>query len=297
MSFLIYSFAWHLIRLMPEKSAYRLGDWIARYAISRDGRRVRRFRENLRIVMGYPSERELESMLESAMRSNLRYWIDTFRFPNWSRERMRSTVKVHNRAVFDDLMGQGNGLIVALPHAGNWDHAGAFFCAEGFPLVTVAEHLKPERLFRKFLAYREAMGMEVLDLDGKVTAQLEKRLREGRLIALVADRDLSASGVFVDFFGKKAKFPPGPAKLAITTGAPLITAFVSFTEAGIHVDFSEPIATSNRSGDVAKQVEAITQEIAWNFERGIRSLPQDWHMLQRVFIDSSTEHRKENQSS
>lgn len=296
MSFLIYSFAWHLIRLMPEKSAYRLGDWISRYALSRDGRRVKRLRENLRIVMGNPSGAQLEKMLDLAMRSNLRYWIDTFRFPNWSAERMRSTVKVHNRALFDDLMGQGRGLIVALPHAGNWDHAGAFFCAEGFPLVTVAEHLKPERLFRKFLAYREAMGMEVLDLDGKVIGQLEARLREGRLIALVSDRDLSASGVIVDFFERKAKFPPGPARLAITTGAPLITAYVSYTEEGIHVDFSEPINTVNRSGSIEQQVAAITQEIAENFERGIRSCPQDWHMLQRVFIEPDTSSRSENGS-
>lgn len=209
---------------------------------------------------------------------------------------MRSTVKVHNRALFDDLMGQGRGLIVALPHAGNWDHAGAFFCAEGFPLVTVAEHLKPERLFRKFLAYREAMGMEVLDLDGKVIGQLEARLREGRLIALVSDRDLSASGVIVDFFERKAKFPPGPARLAITTGAPLITAYVSYTEEGIHVDFSEPINTVNRSGSIEQQVAAITQEIAENFERGIRSCPQDWHMLQRVFIEPDTSSRSENGS-
>jgi KDO2-lipid IV(A) lauroyltransferase len=288
MSFLIYSLAWRAIRLMPEKSAYRLGDWIARYAVSRNGKRVQRLRENLRIAMGAPSELALERMLERAMRSNLRYWIDTFRFPNWSRERMRSTVTVHNRAVFDDLMGQGNGLIVALPHAGNWDHAGAFFCAEGYPLVTVAEHLRPERLFRKFLAYREAMGMEVLDLDGRVTSHLEQRLREGRLIALVADRDLSATGVFVDFFARKAKFPPGPARLAINTGAPLITAYITYRENGIHVDFSEPISIKNKSVNPSKRIEEITQEIAKNFESGIRTNPQDWHMLQRVFIEAES---------
>lgn len=293
MSFLIYSLAWRLIRMMPERSAYRLGDRIARYALSRSGKRVSRLRENLRIVMGNPSEEALAKMLDRAMRSNLRYWIDTFRFPNWSAERMRTTVSVHNRTVFDDLMGQGKGLIVALPHAGNWDHAGAFFCAEGFPLVTVAEHLKPERLFRKFLAYREAMGMEVLDLDGKVISQLEQRLREGRLIALVSDRDLSASGVIVDFFQRKAKFPPGPARLAITTGAPLITAYVSYTNEGIHVDFSEPISLSPRSESIENKVERITQEIAKNFERGIRSRPDDWHMLQRVFIEESAAERNE----
>jgi KDO2-lipid IV(A) lauroyltransferase len=279
MSYLIYSLAWRIIRLLPEKSAYRLGDAIARYAVRRDGRRVRRLRSNMSIVSGISSGVELEQLLDRAMRSNLRYWIDTFRFPSWTPARIRSTVEVFNRSTFDTLIAQGEGLVIALPHSGNWDHAGAFFSADGHPVVTVAEHLKPERLFRKFLAYREAMGMEVLDLDGRVTKTLQDRLREGRLVALVSDRDLSASGVEVSFFGRRAKFPAGPAKLALETGAPLITAHITYTEIGIAVHFSDRIETQGKS------VEDIVQSIAENFEHEIDKRPEDWHMLQRVFFD------------
>jgi lauroyl/myristoyl acyltransferase len=279
MSYLIYSLAWRIIRLLPEKSAYRLGDAIARYAVRRDGRRVRRLRSNMSIVSGISSGVELEQLLDRAMRSNLRYWIDTFRFPSWTPARIRSTVEVFNRSTFDTLIARGEGLVIALPHSGNWDHAGAFFSADGHPVVTVAEHLKPERLFRKFLAYREAMGMEVLDLDGRVTKTLQDRLREGRLVALVSDRDLSASGVEVSFFGRRAKFPAGPAKLALETGAPLITAHITYTENGIAVHFSDRIETQGKS------VEDIVQSIAENFEHEIGKRPEDWHMLQRVFLD------------
>lgn len=281
MSYLIYSLAWKLVRLLPERWAYRLGDRIARYATSRNGRGVQRLRSNLRTVTATDDATELDQLVDRAMRSYLRYWIDTFRFPSWSLERIRSTVRVINRESFDSSITAGNGLIVALPHAGNWDHAGAFFCAEGYPLVTVAEHLRPERLFRKFLEYREAIGMEVLDLDAKVMKILEQRLREGRLIALVADRDLSASGVEVSFFGKRAKFPAGPAKLSIATKAPLITAFISYDVDGIEVRFSDPIPTDGR------EVTAIIQEIADLFEKEIASKPEDWHMLQRVFLDEA----------
>ena len=279
MSYLIYSLAWRIIRLLPEKSAYRLGDAIARYAVRRDGRRVRRLRSNMSIVSGISSGVELEQLLDRAMRSNLRYWIDTFRFPSWTPARIRSTVEVFNRSTFDTLIARGEGLVIALPHSGNWDHAGAFFSADGHPVVTVAEHLKPERLFRKFLAYREAMGMEVLDLDGRVTKTLQDRLREGRLVALVSDRDLSASGVEVSFFGRRAKFPAGPAKLALETGAPLITAHITYTENGIAVHFSDRIETQGKS------VDDIVQSIAENFEHEIGKRPEDWHMLQRVFLD------------
>jgi phosphatidylinositol dimannoside acyltransferase len=279
MSYLLYSFAWRFIRLLPERSAYRLGDAVARYVIRRGGRRVARLRSNLAVVRPSLDESELDQLLDAAMRSNLRYWIDTFRFPSWSSDRIRETVLVENREVFDSEIARGKGLIVALPHAGNWDHAGAFFCAEGHPLVTVAEHLRPERLFRRFLAYREAMGMEVLDLDAKVMNTLEVRLREGRLIALVADRDLSSSGIEIDFFGRKAKFPAGPAKLALETGASLITAYISYTDEGIKVSFSKPIPTNGRS------VVEIVQSIAANFQIGIERAPEDWHMLQRVFLE------------
>jgi KDO2-lipid IV(A) lauroyltransferase len=231
------------------------------------------------IVSGISSGVELEQLLDRAMRSNLRYWIDTFRFPSWTPARIRSTVEVFNRSTFDTLIARGQGLVIALPHSGNWDHAGAFFSADGHPVVTVAEHLKPERLFRKFLAYREAMGMEVLDLDGRVTKTLQDRLREGRLVALVSDRDLSASGVEVSFFGRRAKFPAGPAKLALETGAPLITAHITYTEIGIAVHFSDRIETQGKS------VEDIVQSIAENFEHEIDKRPEDWHMLQRVFLD------------
>jgi lauroyl/myristoyl acyltransferase len=279
MSYLFYSFAWRFIRLLPERSAYRLGDAVARYVIRRGGRRVARLRSNLAVVRPSLDESELDQLLDAAMRSNLRYWIDTFRFPSWSSDRIRETVLVENREVFDSEIARGKGLIVALPHAGNWDHAGAFFCAEGHPLVTVAEHLRPERLFRRFLAYREAMGMEVLDLDAKVMNTLEVRLRDGRLIALVADRDLSSSGIEIDFFGRKAKFPAGPAKLALETGASLITAYISYTDEGIKVSFSKPIPTNGRS------VVEIVQSIAANFQIGIERAPEDWHMLQRVFLE------------
>ena len=281
MSYYLYSFAWRVIRFLPESMAYRLGDWIARYAIKRDGRRVRRLRSNLQVVISQSSSGEIDDLLERAMRSNLRYWIDTFRFPGWKAARIRESVTVINREVFDEAMASGKGLIVALPHAGNWDHAGAFFCAEGFPLVTVAEHLKPERLFRRFLSYREAMGMEVLDLDARVMKTLETRLREGRLIALVADRDLSASGIEVRFFQRVAKFPAGPAKLAIDTGATLVTAYIRYLHDGIEVRFSDPLRTAG------KNVAEVVQAIASNFEAEIGRYPEDWHMLQRVFLEDS----------
>ena len=278
-----YFAGWRIVRWLPERTAYRLAYAIADFLTKRNGKNVSRLRSNLQRTQPKMTELDLDLLVFNAMRSYMRYWCDTFRFPDWSTQRVRETVTVKNEHLLLDAIAAKTGVIVCLPHAGNWDHAGAYFCAKGIHLVTVAEHLKPEKLFLKFLSYRQAMGMEVLPLDGRVLGTLAQRLRQGALIALVADRDLSRSGIDVTFFGGPARMPAGPALLAMKTSAPLITAFVSYTDSGIHIDFNE-VAIPN-SGSDEDRVLGIVQRMAKQFEEGIYEHPQDWHMLQRIWTD------------
>jgi len=278
-----YFAGWRIVRWLPERGAYRLAYAVADFLTKRNGKNVARLRSNLRRTQSNMTQLDLDLLVFNAMRSYMRYWCDTFRFPDWSTERVRETVTVRNEHLLLDAIAAKTGVIVSLPHAGNWDHAGAYFCAKGIHLVTVAEHLKPEKLFLKFLSYRQAMGMEVLPLDGRVLGTLAQRLRQGALVALVADRDLSRSGIDVNFFGGPSRMPAGPALLALKTGAPLITAFVSYTDSGINIDFNEvAIPTSGSDED---RVLEIVQRMAKQFEAGISQHPQDWHMLQRIWTD------------
>ena len=278
-----YFAGWRLVRWLPERTAYRLAYSAADFLTKRNGKNVARLRSNLNRTQPNISSQELDALVFKAMRSYMRYWCDTFRFPDWSAERVRETVSVTNEHLLLNAIEAKTGVIVALPHAGNWDHAGAYFCAKDIHLVTVAERLKPEKLFVKFLQYRQAMGMEVLPLDGRVMGTLAQRLRQGCLVALVADRDLSRSGIDVDFFGGPSRMPAGPALLALKTKAPLITAFVSYTESGIHIDFNEVAIPT--AGSEQEKVEAVVQLTARHFENGISEHPEDWHMLQRIWTD------------
>jgi KDO2-lipid IV(A) lauroyltransferase len=282
-SYLAYLAGWKLVGALPEKTAYALFEKISNYIYRRNGRSVARLRRNLSIVKPNLAADELELLVQKGYSSYMRYWCDTFRIHLWSRDRIDSTVTFTNDHLLRDPMREGRGVIVALPHSGNWDHAGAYFCQEGIRLVTVAEVLKPEKLFRKFLSYRESMGFEVLGLDSRAFVTLIRRAREKRLIALVADRDLSDSGIPVRFFGHTAKMPAGPAVLAVKEDLPLVVAHVSYTDAGIHIDFHSITVTTTGS-DEEKILETV-QSIASTFELGIKEHPEDWHMLQRIWID------------
>jgi phosphatidylinositol dimannoside acyltransferase len=285
----LYFAGWRLVRWLPESTAYKLAYRVSDFLVKRNGKSVQRLRSNLSRTQPGMTSLNLDLLVIEAMRSYMRYWCDTFRLPDWNKERIIKTTSVTNEHLLTDAIAAGTGVIVAVPHAGNWDHAGAYFCAKGIRLVTVAERLKPEKLFLKFLAYRQAMGMEVLPLDGRVLSTLEERLNEGALVALVSDRDLSRSGIEVDFFGGTARMPAGPALLALRTNAPLITAFVSYTESGVHIEFRNVILPS--SGDESSKVKEIVQMTAQYFEDGISQSPEDWHMLQRIWIDGDFKER------
>jgi len=283
-TYLLYSALWRIVRLLPERSAYSLFSVIANRAYRKNGRRLQRLRSNYEKVFPDKSEKEIEDLVKSGVQNAMRYWCDTFRISDWDEGRVAGAVVTENNELFLSSVRSGDGVIVALPHAGNWDHAGLYYCSQGITVHTVAEHLKPERLFRKFLAHRERMGIKVLDLEAKVTGELTSRLNDGELVALVADRDLSKSGVDVDFFGSNARMPAGPALLAYRTKAHLITAYVSYTSLGIKIKFSGPFKVDRQNSE-SQEVQRLTQSLANQFAKDIRNEPASWHMQQRIFID------------
>ena len=282
--YLLYLFAWKLIALLPEISAYKLADYVSDRIYKKNGKGIKRLRSNYGRVMPEYSSQKLEEITKLGMRSYLRYWFDTFRLSKWSKNRIISTTQVIRENLLRDPIQSKQGCIVALPHAGNWDHAAAYFCSTGITLTAVVEKLKPEAIFKKFLAYRQSIGIEAISHKEKTIPILAERLQAGKLIALVADRDMSRNGIEVNFFGKTSKMPSGPAILAIKTGAPLITAYVRYTSGGIEIIFDETLKPTNSKSE-EEQIKVITQSMADNFAKRIKENPVDWHMLQRIWVD------------
>jgi KDO2-lipid IV(A) lauroyltransferase len=282
--YLLYLAAWRLIGIFPEKSAYKLANLLSDRIYNKNGKGIKRLRSNYKRVKPNISEVELANLTKLGMRSYMRYWFDTFRLNKWSKERIIQTTKVNNEHLLRDPISKKIGCIVALPHSGNWDHAAAYFCSTGINLTTVVERLKPEAIFKKFLDYRQSIGIEAISHKEKSLPILTQRLEEGKLVALIADRDMSRSGIEVNFLGGIAKMPQGPAILALKTGAPLITAYIDYLPSGIEIFFDETIAIPS-SGSDEEKVRMITQSMADNFGRRILDNPVDWHMLQRIWID------------
>jgi KDO2-lipid IV(A) lauroyltransferase len=283
----LYGLGWATVKKLPEPVAAGLGRRIADTAWKRRGQGVLRLEANLARVVPDASPQRLAELSRAGMRSYMRYWRESFRLPSWSAERVGRSVDIKDLHHLTDGLASGKGVVLALPHLANWDLAGVWATRVlGVPFTTVAERLKPESLYDRFVAYRESLGMEVLPhTGGAAFGALARRLRAGGLVCLVADRDLSASGVEVDFFGERARMPAGPALLAQQTGALLLPATLWYEDGAtmggrVHAPVEVPA-----SGTRAEKTSSMTQALADAFAGGIAEHPEDWHMLQRLWLN------------
>lgn len=272
-----YVAGWRLVRLLPERTAYAGFRLVADRIHARRGRGVQRLRGNLTRLRPGLGEAELDGLTRDAVRSYLRYWCESFRLPRWSRADLMGRTVMLGEDRLRREYAAGRGVVVALPHMANWDWAGAWACATGMPLTTVAERLRPERLYDEFVAYRASLGMEILALTGGSPpyGALLERVRAGGLVCLLADRDLSRTSVPVDLAGSPARMPRGPAALARATGAPLLPVTLAYRGERMEVTIHPAVPPGEEA--------AMTQGVADAFGRALRADPVDWHMMQRVF--------------
>ncbi len=283
-----YGLGWSALCRVPQSVSSGAFEFVADIAWRRQGNGVRLLEGNLRRVLGpQASGKELRAVSRAAMRSYARYWLEIFRLPVMPADQLVNGMSEHGH-VSDMLahLAAGRGVVVPLPHMGNWDQAAVWVIGRGASsFTTVMERLEPESVYEKFFAFRESLGMEVLPATGGSSpfGVLARRLREGGLVALPSDRDVTGGGVEVDFFGERALMMGGSAALAVQTGAALMPATLWFEDDrwGVHIHEEIPVP---ESGERWQKAAAMTQEVARAFERGIREHPADWHMLQRVFV-------------
>lgn len=285
-----YAAGWAAVRYAPESVARKLFDGVGGYVGRRGGGPVQ-LRRNLSRVLGVAPRDVPDEVVADAMRSYARYWCEAFRLPSMSLGEAAATVTlpVADRARLDAMRAKGKGVVMALPHTGNWDMAGVWLVQNYEKFATVAERLEPESLFRRFVDYRESLGFEIFPLSGGQQPPfglLAERLRAGGLVCLLGERDLARHGVEVEFFGERTRMPAGPVRLAMETGAALTVVHHWFTEA----PYSQMLC--GEEIDVSGGLQATTQLMADDFARNIAAHPTDWHMLQPLWeADWSQERR------
>ena len=279
-TYLLYRFMSWLGPILPTRSGRSAYESVGRifYRLLSGARAT--VAANQAQVLGRPVDDPLvQASTREAFALYGRYWFDTFHVLGWSDERVVESFRFDGLEHVEKGLADGKGVIIALPHTGNWDVGGRAMGLRVAPVVSVAEHLKPERLFELFLEHRRQLGMDIIDLaSDHVGRQLTQKLEQNRIVALVADRDLSGGGVEVEMFGRTRRMPAGPALLSLSSGAPLLSG-PTYTTGDGWIEVLTPVSiepTGKRKDDII----ALTRALAAAFEQAIAAAPPDWHLFQ-----------------
>jgi phosphatidylinositol dimannoside acyltransferase len=282
LSYAVYAAAERVAMTLPEFVGRRLFDLAATAAfrLAPSARGV--VEGNLSRVLGKePGSALLRAAAREAFRSYGRYWYDAFRIRALPDQEFLSRYRFVGAEHIERALAGGRGAVLALPHLGNWDAAGRWVGLAGWSMTAVAETLKPRRLFELFVEHRRALGVGIVALedDRKVGQELTRLIGENELIALVADRDLHGRGIVVEMFGEERLMPAGPALLSLVTGSPLLPAACYDLADGWTVYIDPPLEIE-RTGEMRRDVAALTGLLARRFERAIAAAPTQWHMFQ-----------------
>ncbi len=291
MTYALLKIAEFIIQNIPRKAGYFVFRAAAIFLFMLGGKRKKNLRRNLEILTGGPVE---DSLLKKVYCNYGLYYCDLFRDRD-------SIIKSFDGADFEkmhlsrlnSLIESGRGFIVVSLHMGNWDAAGTYF-AHIFPgkANIVVEKLSPG-MYRWFCETRARLGMNVIpSTDGKA---MIRALRAGEPLVLASDRDLDRTGFIMDFFGHKAYIPNGAAKLSLLTGAPILVGGVIRKKEDDSVFYTFALPDMLNMPPVPRTPEAVeelTKEVVAAMEQVIKPYPDQWCMLQEVFVPEEEQKEK-----
>lgn len=268
-----------LVGALPGPVVRRLGQSFGRVWAAVDRRRRAMARRHAQRVLG--DGVDLDQCSVEMMRSYGRYYGEALWLRSRRVEDMLAVTEVQGLEKLVAARDAGTGMIYALPHMGNWEAAAPIAGRVGVPVVAVAEVLPNRRITDWFSEMRAEMGIEVVLATGRIEVmrRLEEAISANKSVALLSDRDLKGKGVPVEFFGEETTLPPGPATLALRTGAPLFPVGCYFKDGGYRVVVHDSLAAPDQ-GSRTQKVAAVTQDLATRLEAIIREAPEQWHLVQ-----------------
>ena len=260
-------------RLLPEGLVLRVAavlGWIAGAAL-----RVRRRDVDRHLALAFPdrSRRWRRRVARASYVHLAREAATVFRMAGWGPERILARVSVRGLSELRQATQEATGALLLTGHIGNWELAGSAVAAAGVPLDVVGKGMANRRFEADLFQTREQLGMRVIDMTAAHKGVL-RALREGRVVAMLADQNAHRSGVFVPFFGKAAATARGPALFAIRTGAPVFLG-ISVREPGWRQRYTVTLTRMSfrPTGDVEADTRALLTEYAAALEAAIREAP------------------------
>lgn len=292
MSYYLYRAMGFLVPRVPVRLGYVLASLAGDLLYRLEGGIRSAIRDNVTHILTYqrggvaPSPGEVEGVVRQVFRNLAKNYHDLFRLPRLDLDELERSVKVEGWEHLEEALGHGKGLIIASAHFGAFDVVAQILASRRIPIVLPAEHVRPERLFRYLCDLRMSKGIRLIPVDGPLL-ELFRALRRGEAVGLALDRDITQSGIVVEFFGAPARLPDGYAQLALRTGAPLVLAFCRRLPDNTFQAWVEPPIWLTSSGDRDRDVREGVKKAVAVMERYIGRYPEQWVITRSIWREGA----------
>ncbi len=280
----LYRFSAWLASWLPQRVAYALARLmgVGMFVFWRDLWRA--LVANQRRVMPGASRQQVARNARRVSIAVAKNYYDLFRLPSMSKQQLLDYFEVRGVEHLAAAYTRGKGVIIVAPHMGSYNLVPSLVSSLGFPTAAVVEHIRDPRLHEYYLGLRANQGVALMTNGTEDVRAILKALRAGKIVLMLADRNVGTSSDAVTFFGERTMLPAGPALIARRTGAALLPAYSHRTGNTQSVAVAWPaMALPETTGSLEERRAADTQAVAQLLERMIREAPDQWAILQAVW--------------
>lgn len=270
-----------LVCLLPYACVVRLGralGFLYWYIAPKQRRRgIRQMKERLGL-----SQDEAVAVMRRLCGNLGQTFLEIMFTPKLDAQRIAQLVEIENREYLEEAVARGNGVVFLTAHIGNWEWLGAALSMTGFPMTSVIKRQPNDQHTRLLNEYRERVGIEIFARGTAELVGAAKAMKKGKILGFLADQDAGVDGIFLDFFGKPASTPLGPAVFARKFKAPVMPVFIVHKPdySGHRVLIYPPLEYEN-TGDEKENLRQLTLKMTQLLEEVIREHPDEWIWFQK----------------
>lgn len=273
---------------LPRSLAYFLASGLADLSFLLWWRLRRTTMSNLRPVLGpEAAHRDVVQAARQSLRNYGKYLVDFLRLPGLSPSDIERLFHFAGWEAIDSAVREGRGVVVIGLHMGNWDLGGAALALRDYPLNVVVEPFRPRRLNEWVQDTRRRLGMRTIPMESLVA--ISRVLRRNEMLGLLIDRPDPLNGVWVSFCNAVTRVPAGAATLALRSGARVVTAGVVRLPDNTYLGVADAALPFEPTGDLACDVQHLTQLIMTSLEGLVRRYPDQWYMFRPMWLERPQE--------
>ncbi len=274
--FLLFRLMSFVILAVPIRIGLMLGQVFGSMSFHILRKERKKALENLDIAFGSSkSIIDKRSIAKKAFENLGKSFIEVVSIPKFNKGNIDKYVSCKNIGILRRFVQENKGVIILSAHFGNWELLAHYISMQGFPLNVIARRVRMDGLEAFLTGIRKKNNVNVIYRDASAK-EIVDILRNKKFVGIMPDQDMdSVSGVFVDFFGKKAWTPSGAAILNLLTGVSIIPCFLVRKAYGHEFLIEEPIELI-KTGDRGKDILENTQRYTKTIENYIRRFPEHW---------------------